>query len=172
MVKRTSDRSAAGGTGPCGAGPANNDSVRTDRNAGSQPARGYGPAVGKSEIDVRRNAMPDEPRGQYSTRLREVTRARQGLELGERRFCGQAAQIGGGPEQDPIGGRQPHGRAQERDDRVGRLEALRSSVDDAQTQAEFPGKWRILEQVEAGAAADAVQAQAGKTLQARDARIQ
>src|SRR6266850_5114457 len=178
MVNRTSDRSVAGGTGPCGAAsttraaPANRGSARADRNASSLPAAGYGQAVGTFEMDVRRIAMPDEPRGQYSTRLREVTRARQRLELGERRFGGQAAQIGGGPDQDPIGGRQTPGRAQERDDRLGGLEPRRSSVGDAQTQAEVLRKRGVLEQVEAGAAPDAVQAQAGKTLQARDTGVE
>src|SRR2546428_8747735 len=150
MVNRISDRSAAGGPGLGGAAA----------TAGTPAMNGNGPTRNRSRrtfpMDVRRIATPDEPRQEYSTRSREVACARQGLELGEGTFAWKSAQVGGGAEHDPIRRREAPGRAQDGDDRFGGLDPPRPSVHQAQTQAGRLREWRVLQQVEAGAAPDPV----------------
>src|SRR5206468_6792677 len=153
MVNRISDRSAAGGAGlgeaaaRAGTGSRNGNGPRRDRSARTFP------------MDVRRIATPDKPHEEYRTRSREVARARQGLELGEGGSRWESAQVGGGPEQDPLRGRESPGRAQDGDDRFGGLDPLRPPVHQAQPQAQRLRERRVLQQVEAGAAPNAVQAQ-------------
>src|SRR5436309_5202331 len=166
MVNRISDRSAAGGAGlgetaaRAGTGSRNGNGPRRDRSARTFP------------MNVRRIATPDKPHPEYSTRSREVARARQGLELGEGGSRWESAQVGSGPEQDPLRGRESPGRAQDGDDRFGGLDPLRPPVHQAQPQAQRLRERRVLQQVEPGAPPYAVQAQTGETLQPRDAGIQ
>src|SRR6266581_3513711 len=164
MANCTSERSrAAEGAGDCGA-------------AGAGPASTSDPATARaarmSRMYVFRITTLDKPRLEYSTRSREVARARQGLQLGDGRLRGKAAQVGSGPEQDPIGGRQAFGRAQDGGDRLGALDPFRPSVGQPQPQHESPRERRVPQQVEARPAPHAVQAQAAETLQARDAGVE
>src|SRR3989442_13736058 len=106
MVNRISDRSAAGGAGlgeaaaRAGTGSRNGNGPRRDRSARTFP------------MDVRRIATPDKPHPEYSTRSREVARARQGLELGEGGSLCEPAQVGAGPEKDPPRARESPGGVQ------------------------------------------------------------
>src|SRR2546428_13948074 len=92
MVKRISDRSAAGGPGFGGAAA----------TAGTPAMNGNGPTRNRIlrtfPMDVRRIATPDEPHQEYSTRSREVARAPRGLELGAGACAGEPARAGGGPD--------------------------------------------------------------------------